>query len=357
MEQRQIVKGGIMNDEYKTTRDLKNSIVDCPLPVAHCLLPTVHYPLSPAPCPLPTAHRPHFSRHRSWLLLLLVVGLFALSGASCPNMLRPQAPPLPRALPPSPTLDQLIQVVNGNNSRIQCFYTGHATLSGQGIPALSTRIAFWRPRFFRLYASDLTGGEVDLGSNPDLFWYWVRRAQPPWIYYCRHDQFANSPARHTIPVQPDWLIEALGVSEIDPGLPHQGPFPLQGDRLELRTIRESPDGPVTKVTIFDAAQGWILEQHILNAQGIPLASAVASQHRRDPLSGLVMPGVVVVNCPTAQFSIRIDLGPVEINRLAGNTTELWKMPQIPGTPAVNLANPNIQPLASQQPAIMPPQGR
>ena len=96
-------------------------------------------------------------RYRSGMLLLTITGLFALSGASCPNMLRPQSPPLPRALPPSPTLDQLIQVVNGNSSRIQSFYTAHATLSGPGIPALSTRIAFGRPRFFRLYATDLTG--------------------------------------------------------------------------------------------------------------------------------------------------------------------------------------------------------
>jgi hypothetical protein len=297
-------------------------------------------------------------RYRSRLFQVVFAGWFALSCAGCVNILRPQSPPLPRVLPPSPTLNQLIQVVNGNNSRIQSFYTGRATLSGPGIPPLSTRIAFWRPRFFRLKATDLTGPEIDLGSNADFFWYWVRRAQPPTIYFCRHDQFAKSPARHTIPVQPDWLIEALGVSEIDPGLPHQGPFPLQGDRLELRTIRETPDGPVTKITIFDGAQGWILEQRIHNAQGAVLASAVSSGHRRDPLSNLVMPGVVVVSCPSAQFSIRIDLGPVEINRLAGNTAELWNMPQIPGTPVVDLANPNIQPAASQAPALMSvPQGR
>jgi hypothetical protein len=311
-----------MNEDYKTDRDSK-------IPAVHCPLPTVH-------CP-------------SRLLLLVVVGLFALSGASCPNMIRPQSPPLPRVLPPSPTLDQLIQVVNGNNSRIQSFYTGHATLSGPGIPALSAKIAFGRPNYFRLYAtSGLTGPEVDLGSNPEVFWYWVRRSQPPDIYYCRHDQFANSPARFSIPIQPDWLIEALGVSEIDPGLPHQGPFPLQGDRLRINTIRETPDGPVTKVTIFDGAQGWVLEQYIYNAQGILLARAVAGGHRRDPLSGLV-----TVNCPSAQFSIRIDLGPVEINRLSGNAAELWTMPQIPGAPAVNLANPNAQPTVTQPPGVNP----
>ena len=294
-------------------------------------------------------------RYRRCILLIMAVGLFTLGGAGCVNVFRPQQPPLPRALPPSPTLDQLIQVVNRNNSQIQSFYTGKASLSGQGIPSLSTRIAFRRPRFFRLYASDLTGPEIDVGSNADLFWYWVRRGQPPAIYFCRHDQFAGSPARHSIPVQPDWLIEALGISEIDPSLPQQGPYPLQGDRLELRTIRETPDGPVTKVTIFDAAQGWILEQHIVNAQGVPTASAVASQHRRDPLSGLVMPGTVVINCPAAQFSIRIDLGPVEINRLGANAVELWQMPQISGTPAVNLAN--LRPPASQPTGIVQPPQR
>jgi hypothetical protein len=293
-------------------------------------------------------------RYRSHLLLLLIAGLFALSGASCPKMLRPTAPQLPRALPPSPTLEQLIQVVNRNNSAIQSFYSDHATLSGPGFPALQANIAFQRPRFFRLHAkSSLTGPEVDLGSNPDFFWFWVRRSQPPAIYYCRHDQFATSPARQSIPVQPDWLIEALGVTEIDPALPHQGPFPLPGDRLEIRTIRETPDGPVTKITIFDGAQGWVLEQNIYNAQGLLMASAIASQHRRDPLSGLVMPGIVLVNCPSAQFNIRIDLGPVEINRLSGNAAELWNIPSINGTPAVNLAAPNAQPMASQPPGVNP----
>ena len=71
-----------------------------------------------------------------------------------------------------------------------------------------------------------------------------------------------------------------------------------------------------------------------------------------------MPGVVVVNCPSAQFSIRIDLGAVEINRLSGNTANLWMMPQIPGTPAVDMANLNNQPVASQSPSIMSqPPGR
>ncbi|MGW8258062.1 MAG: hypothetical protein ACWGMZ_11290 [Thermoguttaceae bacterium] len=285
--------------------------------------------------------------NRAALALISITLLFAIGGASCPNMVRQPAPVLPRILPVSPTLQQVMQVVNGNNSRIQSFWTDQATISGPGFPVLRTSIAFQRPKLFRLQASSgLTGPEVDLGSNNDIFWYWIRHSEPPAIYYCRHDQFAVSPARYSIPIQPAWLIEALGVSELDPNLPHQGPFPLQGGRLEVRTIRETPDGPTTKVTILDGSQGWILEQNIYNAQGSLLASAVASQHRRDPLSGLVMPGVVVINCPAARFTMRIDLGAVQINRLSGNPCELWTMPTIAGTPAVDLAHPpNCPPVA------------
>ena len=70
---------------------------------------------------------------RRWLLLLCT-GLLALSGASCPQMLQQYTNPLPRVLPPSPTLEQVIEVVNRNNSQIQSFSTNRASLSGPGFP-------------------------------------------------------------------------------------------------------------------------------------------------------------------------------------------------------------------------------
>ena len=99
-------------------------------------------------------------------------------------------------LPPSPTLEQVIEVVNRNNSQIRSFSTNRASISGSGFPSLRASVAFERPRRFRLRAeTGLTGTEFDLGSNDELFWFWVRREQPPAMYYCRHDQFASSQAR------------------------------------------------------------------------------------------------------------------------------------------------------------------
>ncbi len=81
----------------------------------------------------------------------------------------------------------------------------------------------------------------------------MRRNQPPALFFCRHDQFAACRARQMIPIDPKWLIEALGVAELDPSLPYQGPPTLVGpNRLEIRAVRETPTGPTTRITIIDA---------------------------------------------------------------------------------------------------------
>ncbi len=288
---------------------------------------------------------------RRWLLLVCT-GLFAASGASCPKMLTQHTDPLPRVLPARPPIEQVIEVVNRNSAQIQSFSTNRASLSGSGLPTtLRASVAFERPRRFRLRAETGIGGtEFDLGSNDELFWFWVRRSQPPAMYYCRHDQFAASQARQMLPFEPAWLIEALGVAELDPALPYQGPYFLPNDRLRIDTIRNTPDGPVTKITIVDGSQGWILEQHLFDARRRLLASSVANGHRRDPLSGLVMPTTVQIRCPSAQLSLRIDLGNVEINRPLGDPTALWSMPSYPGGPVVDIGDPSFQPPGAPSPS-------
>ncbi len=280
---------------------------------------------------------------RRWLPLLLLAVLFAASGASCPRMIGQIARPLPRALPVAPTLEQVIEVANRNSAQIQSFSTNRATIRGQGFPALTASVAFQRPRRFRLRAEyAMTGAEFDVGSNDELFWFWLRRNDPPGVYFCRHDQFAACQARQVVPLEPAWLVEALGVAEFDPALPHQMTL-LPNDRVRIDTIRNTPEGPTTKISILDGAQGWILEQYQFDVRRQLVASATASAHRRDPLTGLFLPTVVEVHAPPAKLALRIDLGNVEINRLGDNRSELWTMPNYPGTPMVDLCNPNVRP--------------
>lgn len=282
-------------------------------------------------------------RHRPIFLLLVAVGLTTCSGASCPRMVR-QTLDRP-VLPPEPTLEQVIEVVNRNNSQIHSFSTTNAELSSPDMPVAlrGTGIAFERPKRLRVRAGTLvTGPELDLGSNDELFWIWLRRSPRQTLYFCRHDRFATSPIRRMIPIDPDWLIEALGIAEFDPALPHQGPFVQKGGGLEIRTIRETADGPTTKVTVVHPVKGQILGQYLFDPRGQLVASSIIHEHRYDPVTGLTIPRKIEIRCPPTQFTLRIDLGTVRINRLAGDPQDLWRMPRGENYPLVDLGDPNFQ---------------
>lgn len=282
--------------------------------------------------------------HRRLRWYALVWSALVVGQAGC-NFLPRSQPQLlgPAILPAAPTLEQIVQAVNRNSGQIQSFSSNQAALSGPGFPTLRATVAFQRPLDFRLRADTaFTGGELDLGSNRDLFWIWVRRNQPPALYYCRHDQFATSAARRMIPIEPTLLIEALGVMEFDPALPHQGPFPTRNGNLQIHTLRETPEGTSTKITVVDRQRAIVLGQYVYDHRRQLTASAVASQHRRDPVTGVIMPQIVEVACPAAQFSLRVDLGNATINQLSGDPVQLFSMPNYEGYAAVDLCNPGFQ---------------
>ena len=218
-------------------------------------------------------------------LLLIVTGLFSLSGASCPHLLQQYTNPLPRRLARLAAADvgaghrrgeqeQLADSIVFDESRLDqrpglpLAVDEHRLRAAAGIPHAG--------------GTSIVGAELDLGSNDELFWFWVKRSQPPAIYYCRHDQFAASQARQMTPFEPRWLIEALGVVEFDRSLPNKLTV-LPNDRLRIDTIRNTPEGPMTKVTILDGSQGWVLEQHLYDARRRLVARSIASGHRQDPL--------------------------------------------------------------------------
>jgi hypothetical protein len=275
-------------------------------------------------------------------VLLLLAGLFVTTGAGCPQIIQQYTQPLPRALQPSAPLDQVIEVVNDNSARVQSFYAPRATVKVSGFPGLRSVIAFQRSRNFRLRAeTSFTGPEIDLGSNNDLFWFWVRRNQPPALFYCRHDQFAATSARQVIPVEPDWLVQALGLVTFDATEQHQGPFPVQAGHIQIRSTPPAGQSGTPRITVIDDSRGIVLEQHVYDARGQRLATAILSKHVRDPQTGAILPRLVDIQWPPAKLDFEIELGDVQLNTLGENSPELWTKPTYSGFGEVNLAEVNL----------------
>ena len=276
-------------------------------------------------------------------------------------MVREYTAPLPRALPEAATLGQITTVVNENTARVQSFSANRASISTPRFPSLRANIAYQKDRQFRLRGDTvITGPEVDLGSNNELFWLWIRRNQPPGMFFCRHDQFAASPARRMIPIEPNWIVEALGLVTFAPQDRHQGPFPVGNGRVEVRTTRPGdPDG-LTRVTVVDDSRGILLQQSIYDGRGVLLATAQLSRHMRDIASGAITPRHVDIQWPSAKFELSIELGEVSINQLEGDPLVLFSKPDYPGYPNVDLATmaPAMNPAAAmpQQTVAPPPTG-
>ncbi len=278
---------------------------------------------------------------RTWPLWIILVSISA-SGAHCPQVLQQYTQPVPRALPQTATLAQIIDVVNDNSARVQSFSTTKATISTPGYPSVSANINFQRPRSFRLLASTaILGPEVDMGSNDELLWFWIKRAQPPAMFFCRHDQFNASAARQVLPVEPEWLVEAFGVVTLDRASQIEGPYPVGKGRVELRSRSLAPGNPMSRITIIDDSRGVILEQHVYDGSRARIASAVMSKHVRDPDSGATLPRHVDIQWPPAQFELSIDMPNLQINGLTPDQRELFQKPTYSGYNEIDLAQPGI----------------
>jgi len=275
--------------------------------------------------------------------LVLMTVLLCASGASCPTLRQPLAPPAPTLFAGPPTLAEVIAAVNATSGQIRQLQTDSATLSVQGMPSLRANLAAGPPRNFRLRASFIGVGEVlDLGSNDQVFWAMIDVPQlmsdvPRAVYYARHDQYLNSAARQALPIQPQWLVEALGLVQLDPAGRHEGPYQHGPGELEIRTRTASPEGDLTRILVLHDRYGWILQQHWYDARGALLASVFASQHQYESVLGISLPHTIEVRLPPPAQALQIHVESYVVNQLYSDPAQLWAMPAFQGYPLIDLA--------------------
>lgn len=286
----------------------------------------------------------------SWLLLA-AIGL-ALSGCNWNRFFRQPdryAQP-PQAFQAAPTREELIAKINDNTGRVQTLQAS-GSLSIPNLPSLSTEIAFERPQNLRFRAGTrLLGPELDIGSNNDLFWFWANQDPNKALYYARHEQFAQSRTRQAIPVEPSWLKEAIGLIELNPGSPIEGPIPA-GDKVQLRVRQQTGAGEVLKILVLDPKKGIVVEQQLYDPKGQLLGVAKASEHEFHQLDSVTLPHKIDIEIPQAKLQFQIVMDEQVINRpIAGSNTFDLPTAQLAGARPIDIADPNFIP-ANTQPAV------
>lgn len=285
-------------------------------------------------------------RNLECLPLLAVVCLFAAGGATClPRNLAPPAARAPVAFSGPPTLEDIIRVVNANTDRVQRLQTIGAALTVDGYPQLRADLAVERPMRLRLQAgTPWSGSELDLGSNDELVWIWVRQQRPPALYFARHEDLERGAARAMLPVPPTWLMEAIGLVRLDPQALYDAPQPRGPGRVEIVCRTTAPGGPSTRVTVVDTVYGWVLQQNLFDRRGQLLASAIMSEHEFDPVHAVSLPRRVDVSLPPAQLAFTLQIDGYVINQFFADGDQLlWERPQVAGVNYVDLGDPRVGP--------------
>src|SRR5919199_4110500 len=151
----------------------------------------------------------------------LALGLLAPAFAGCGQS--PIARDKTAADPPLPEqkveIPALVKYLNDNAGRVQAVRSTRldiAAKQGREQVGLDGMMVCQKPRNFRLTAKVLGSPTVDIGSNGEEFWYWISKANPPYVYHCSYRELATGKVHLPFPFQPDMIISALGVAEYNP---------------------------------------------------------------------------------------------------------------------------------------------
>jgi hypothetical protein len=227
----------------------------------------------------------------------------------------------------------------------------------RGLPPVSLDMAYEQPRRLRLKAgTGFTGQELDLGSNEELFWFWARQNPQPALFFARHDQFALSPNRGLIPIEPLWILDAIGLPTFNPAHRYDEPMLRGNGVVEVRERFPAPDGEHTKVMLIHAQYAWVMEQQVFDARGRLLAAAKASDHEYYPYAQVALPRKVDFELPPAQMAFTVETQGYSLNVPLGDPAALFALPrdQFPNEPLVDLADPRLTPpSASAVPPMYP----
>ena len=206
---------------------------------------------------------------------------------------------------------------------------------------LQAKMVCQKAKNFRLVATVLGNTQADLGSNDQEFWYWIAKAEPPYLVHCSYADLANRarPIELPFPFQPEWVMEALGMAEYDPA----GEYVVTNSKgtLQLMQRSVSPQGlPVRKVTVFDArrnARVRVMAHLLQDEQGKEICSAYINDVQ--VIGGVAVPTKIILRWPAQRLEMKMKLNGPLLNQLdQANTGGYFTRPTIANVQAYDLAH-------------------
>lgn len=265
------------------------------------------------------------------------------------------------ARPAKPTEDfaQVIANLNANSQQIQSIRCDHVDVDGKAegqVYTVNAKMAFQRDNSFRLVGRFAGKSEIDLGSNDQEIWFWIARATPPAVYFCKRDELAD--IRLNTPFQPDWLVEVLGAAQLDPKK-----FEMERSTPEYFTLvadERTPNGmPVIKRIVIDRKTSRIAGYELFASEqgNKKLFEAWVQEYYEDPTTKVFLPRKVRLEWPEANTNVTVSLrsNKILVNSITPELAEsLFRRGEYLNTEVVDLAR--FDPSSRQSSGAQKPRG-
>jgi hypothetical protein len=281
---------------------------------------------------------------------LLVLAFLAGCGTTPWKIGRKDPPP-----PPSrelPTATALTAYLNDNGGRIQSVNVGMLELDcaqdGKSF-GLRGKLVAQKGRNLRLTGGAVAGQELDLGSNEQEFWFWVKRGQgikkdePSPQFYCSYRDLIEGKVKvMPVPFQPDWIMETLGLGPYGPPEKYTVERGPDGRTIRMTEKTTTPQGrAVHKVIVFNASpvaapQPQVQQFLLLDAaSGKEICAATIMDVQVDKKTGGVIPRRIELRYPDEKVTLKLRLDDTTVNGIVPATAFVRR--PLDGVRSYNLA--------------------
>ncbi len=261
--------------------------------------------------------------------------------------------PLPTEMQP-PTAEQLVSYLNQNSERLktlQCDYMTLTASQGLGVIrsiTLEADLRCQQPRNFRLLARTPGSGgtAVDLGSNKEEFWFWIKeigaekKTSP--LFHCSYDALEKGDVRiMPLPFQPNWILETMCMSDFGPATRYQ--LKVEKTKLKLIERTKSPQGkPVLKVIVFNRRPVKEptpqIEQFILVDETTKREICSARIPESQAVKGALLPRKLEIRWPEHDMKLTMNITNPEVGTHFPEGHPMFARRPIAGHPSIDMAS-------------------
>lgn len=255
----------------------------------------------------------------------------------------------------APNVRAVVDYLNENAKRMRTLQVNDldvdASMGAQSFN-LRGRIYAEKPKNFRMKVTLFGKEEVDIGSNSREFWFWALKNPEKHQYFCSYqDLQAGRVKAMPLPLQPEWVMEALGLGPYGPADKYK--LETDGQFLKLIETSKSPQGKAVRKVIvmhrreMKAPQPQVTAFLLLDdLSGQEICSAHITSTTVDRVKGVILPHRMELRVPAQQMTMKLHLDGVTVDGQILGTA--FARPQMSGVQPFNLATGQVEPWGAQR---------